>query len=53
MLDLLAAGFRPKEIAGRLSKSESTVRNQIAAAREKLGAESALQAVAIWNMRAS
>ena len=53
VLDLLAAGFRPKEIAGRLSKSESTVRNQIAAAREKLGAESALQAVAIWNMRAS
>lgn len=52
VLELLAAGYRPKDIAEALSKSESTVRNQIAAAREKLGAESALEAVAIWNMRA-
>lgn len=52
VLELLAAGHRPREIADALSKSERTVRNQIAAAREKLGADSALQAVAIWNLRA-
>lgn len=52
VLDRLAAGARPKEIAASLDKSEYTVRNQIAAAREKLGAASALEAVAIWTMRA-
>lgn len=52
VLELLAAGYRPREIAEAMSKSESTVRNQIASARERLGADSALQAVAIWNMRA-
>lgn len=52
VLELLAAGHRPREIATALSKSENTVRNQIAAARDKLGAESALQAVAMWTMRA-
>ncbi|MEL6766289.1 MAG: helix-turn-helix transcriptional regulator [Pseudomonadota bacterium] len=51
VIERLADGLRPQRIAAELGKSETTIRNQVASIRVKLGARSALEAVAIWNMR--
>lgn len=46
ILHLLAQGIRPREIAGRLTLSETTVRNHIQAILLALGVHSQLEAVA-------
>jgi DNA-binding CsgD family transcriptional regulator len=46
ILELLAAGVRVRDIAGRLTISETTVRNHVRALLLELGAHSQLEAVA-------
>lgn len=46
VLEGLASGERPREIAERLGKSEHTIRNQIVSAQNRLGVRTKEQAVA-------
>ena len=45
MLRLLAEGLDNRSIAGRLGKSEKTVRNQVSVVLSKLGVQSRAQAI--------
>ena len=48
-MNLAATGLRLRDVATRMSVSESTVKTLIANARSKLGASSLREAVAVWT----
>lgn len=51
VLELLAEGHGPEEIAGRLGLSLPTVRNHVSAVLHRLGCHSQLEAVAAARRR--
>lgn len=52
-LELLAAGFRRKEIARKLHRSPKTISNSLTVAKEKLGARSLTEAVILVTERST
>lgn len=51
ILELLSKGYTPQQIAKKIHLSPNTIYTQIGRIREKLGADSTIQAALMWSKR--